>query len=333
MYNILRHYGWPQNSAVLMPAYIAAGVIEPIRQLGLTVHFYNTGLDLLLDEKTLLAKLDSTPNLRGVVVLHPMGRLQAIQRLAESCRGRQIILIEDCAQGLFTQYPNGDPIGSQGDIALFSLPKILGILDGALALIRKEPKEKDLAIKRGSFRTSLALWWYKAHLITNRRLHHCRPPNLAHWLLTLSEFFYNRYYALVRSDFRPIGPSESTTEAIRHLDVNRVIEQRRKNVAYLYATLKTKFLQFVYSTDQPGWVPLAVPAFVIGTSRQSAQEKAQRGGVLLASLLDHWDFLPKERRDEFAGEQFYLDHHVLIPINEHLDDDRMREVVEVLNGL
>src|SRR5580658_7818705 len=66
-------------STALMPAYIAAGAIDPIRALGFHPRFYHTTRDLLIDAEELACLV--TPETALVLVLHPMGRVQELGRL------------------------------------------------------------------------------------------------------------------------------------------------------------------------------------------------------------------------------------------------------------
>lgn len=327
----LRGAGLQAGDAILLPAYIAAGVIEPARALGLRVEFYRTAEELLLDEDALVAALDRAPRPRAVVVLHPMGRAQTLGRLAAECRARGVYLVEDCAQGLFGRRPDGELLGARGDAALFSLPKFLGTADGAVLVSRGPLAPKTPAPDRRPLRVRAAGAWHKAHLLANRALHSSSSPALDSALLDLSGRLHERYYALAGGDFEPSAPAASTMAAVRTVDPERVAARRRANVERLYAGLKSRALRLVYPSDAPGWVPMAVPAFA--EDREKAQAAARARGLLLASLRHRWDQVPAGREAEFAAEKRYLERHVLIPVNEHIGPERMDEVVRVLNSI
>lgn len=333
LYHTLWQGGIRAGSAAMVPAYLAAGVINPLRHLGLNLVFYPTQKDLLFKEQLLIDTLEKREDVRVLVVLHPMGRIQAIERLLRTCRQRNVLLVEDCVQGLFTRSPLGEPIGSKGDVSLFSLPKFIGTVDGAAAFTRRRIAQVGPLEGSRPLTARMANGWHWAHQVTNLLLHHCSPKPLSNLLLGVGSFFYERYYALAGSDFRSLGPCPRTREILRKLDIRRIVDQRRRHVEYLCANLKSSALQLVYPTDWPGWIPLAVPAFVIGQPRAVIQHKARRAGILLATLCDRWDHLPSQDLSTFTPERYYLDHHVLIPINEHISDECMHEIVERLNQL
>lgn len=87
-----------------------------------------------------------TPQTRAVVFIHLFGQTSDLRPLAEWCKSRNIVLIEDLAQALGARLPNGMAVGSIGDMSVYSFnpTKILEAGGGAL-LIRNQ---KLLAFSR-----------------------------------------------------------------------------------------------------------------------------------------------------------------------------------------
>src|ERR1039458_8524844 len=112
LFQALRPLAEQSPGTALIPAYIAGGVIDPLRALGFTIRFYCTGVDLLCDLDQLGGMVESDPQVRVVVILHPMGRIQDLASLPETCRSHGAVLIEDCAQALFCVDEQGRPAGS-----------------------------------------------------------------------------------------------------------------------------------------------------------------------------------------------------------------------------
>jgi hypothetical protein len=162
-------------------------------------------------------------------------------------------------------------------------------------------------------------------------MHRSANPDWGKQLLDATGFCYERFYSNVSSDFRPLAPSSISTRQLNALDVPVLISQRRKNISSLYAGLRSSCLRLVYPEDHQGWVAMAVPALVERDSRTDVVARAMKRNVFLASLCDRWNFLPSE--ENFRREKDYLDRHVLIPINEHINDQRMASLVDVLNAL
>jgi dTDP-4-amino-4,6-dideoxygalactose transaminase len=80
-----------------------------------------------------------TPQTCAVVFIHLFGQTADLRPLAEWCRSRNILLIEDVAQALGARLPNGVAAGSVGDLSVYSFnpTKILECGGGAL-LVRSQ---------------------------------------------------------------------------------------------------------------------------------------------------------------------------------------------------
>src|ERR1700751_2296972 len=80
-----------------------------------------------------------TPNTCAVVFIHLFGQTAQLRPLAEWCREKNILLIEDIAQALGARLPDGPCVGSVGDLSVYSFnpTKILECGGGAL-LIRPQ---------------------------------------------------------------------------------------------------------------------------------------------------------------------------------------------------
>ncbi len=80
-----------------------------------------------------------TPQTSAVVFIHLFGETADLRPLADWCRRKNILLIEDLAQGLGARLPDGTAAGSVGDLAVYSFnpTKILECGGGAL-LVRSQ---------------------------------------------------------------------------------------------------------------------------------------------------------------------------------------------------
>jgi dTDP-4-amino-4,6-dideoxygalactose transaminase len=94
-----------------------------------------------VDPNTGLTTLDTiqerwTPQTCAVVFIHLFGQTADLRPLAEWCRSKNILLIEDLAQALGAQLPDGTAAGSVGDLSVYSFnpTKILECGGGALLI-------------------------------------------------------------------------------------------------------------------------------------------------------------------------------------------------------
>jgi dTDP-4-amino-4,6-dideoxygalactose transaminase len=144
----VRALGLRPGDEVLMPAYHCGLEVEPIVRAGVVCRFYD------LDES-----FEPRPNdledllglrSRALYLIHYLGFAQDSRSWLRWCRERGLLLIEDAAQAWLAS-TGGQPLGSFGDLAVFSLTKTLGVPDGGVLLSRRplppQPPGRGLGVK------------------------------------------------------------------------------------------------------------------------------------------------------------------------------------------
>ena len=126
--------GLRAGDRVLVPAYACGAEIDVLLSAGLTVDYYRANADLSADLGD-IARLCQQPT-QAVYIIHYFGVPQPMDALLAFVHKRRILLIEDNAHGLYSTDPAGSPLGSFGDMSVFSLHKTLAIPDGGLLLLR-----------------------------------------------------------------------------------------------------------------------------------------------------------------------------------------------------
>ena len=119
------------RAEVLMPAFIAEGVIRPFRNKKVKVIFYRLTESFNPVISDIEQQLLANPEIKFLVVVHYFGFAYDFSQIRKLCTDNKIILLEDCVHGLFSKSSNGAYLGINGDISFFSLPKILPVPDGA----------------------------------------------------------------------------------------------------------------------------------------------------------------------------------------------------------
>jgi len=144
-----------------------------------------------------------TSNTVAVLSVHHLGQAAEVQALAGWCRQRNLLLIEDVAQALGGCFPGGSPLGSRGDVAVFSFnrTKILECGGGALAVrdpelaaelrpvieesgvvsARREPRPPALETPRGALLAELGRSYRNLHhaLVALLRMEVQEPAQIA----------------------------------------------------------------------------------------------------------------------------------------------------------
>lgn len=131
--------GKGEEIEVILPSISCATPANTALLAGVTPRFadvdLNTGMPSL---ESIQARW--TPRTRAVVFIHLFGQTTDLQPLAEWCRTRNILLVEDLAQALGARLPDGSAAGSVGDLSVYSFNPTKILECGGGALLIRSPK-------------------------------------------------------------------------------------------------------------------------------------------------------------------------------------------------
>jgi dTDP-4-amino-4,6-dideoxygalactose transaminase len=160
--HILKHLFNNSDKKILMPAYIGetdeegSGVFDPVRENKVSFEFYKLRKDLSVDPDDLKLKIISG-NFKAVVIIHYFGFIRNnMQEIRALCDVNNVFLIEDCAHS-FHSVSQGKPVGSWGELAFFSIHKLIATPDGGYFRINDETagvpelKYEDKFLPSGTF--------------------------------------------------------------------------------------------------------------------------------------------------------------------------------------
>ena len=147
LFSAVKAVGLAAGDVVLAPAYHHGSEIEALARAGLSFRFYDAGENLEPDESELDALLDG--RVRALYLSHYLGLTADAARWRKWCDERDLLLIEDAAQGWLSRRA-GCSIGSHGDIALFCLYKTYGLADGAAVLCKPSARASTDDARWGS---------------------------------------------------------------------------------------------------------------------------------------------------------------------------------------
>jgi hypothetical protein len=317
---------------VLLPAYVAEGVIQPFRTAGFEILFYRLQPDLspLIEDVTSL--LQQAGGQAVVALIHYFGFSVRSEALSSVLMQHDALVVDDLAHAPFTAGANGRLLGEGAEVALYSLNKFLPVVDGAILLSRRP--EIDLAMDE----TVLpelpegAQAAYRDHLQAAAALANAEPVEAHTWLQALGDT-YEGYYAVINGNLSPHRQSAASRLTENSFAYRQLIEQRLVNSRILYEGLKSPVFELVYPELPAGVVPFCVPARVPAERRSEILERLFACGILLSTLQDKWDFVPAGRQAQFAVETAFIREHVLIPVSEFISADAMWYMVEQLNSI
>lgn len=127
----LRALGFAAGDEVLVPAWHHGSEVEAIIRAGLVPRFHEATESLDPDPAELETLIG--PRVRALHLIHYLGIPQAAPRWRAWCDARGLALVEDAAQAWLSTI-GGRPVGSLGDLAIFSLYKTDGFPDGGAAI-------------------------------------------------------------------------------------------------------------------------------------------------------------------------------------------------------
>jgi len=127
--------GLRADDEILMPAFHHGSEVEAVQQNGFTCRFYDVGPTLQPDAGQLDALVG--PGTRALYLTHYLGFPQDAPGWLRWCRQRGLLLVEDAAQAWLASVQD-QPVGSFGDLAIFSFYKAVGVPEGG-ALVTRPP--------------------------------------------------------------------------------------------------------------------------------------------------------------------------------------------------
>ncbi len=266
----VRALGFVTGTEVAFPSFHCGTELEPVLRAGLTVRFYDVGENLLVDRDALDRCV--TPSTRALFVTHYFGLPQDVAMLAGYCRERGLALIEDCAHVC----PGGPDVtgpGTAGDIAVFSLRKVLPLMDGA-ALVINNRELSAPEQPRDSAPRSVLLSEYRSRTLY-RLAATVRSTGLGRWVLDsvlrrlrgrpdggdplpgLADVYG---FHADQADWRMSRISE---RLLRQCDWEQIRSRRRENFHYLAERLKPgSHIKPLIPSMPPNFTPWLLPLCV-----------------------------------------------------------------------
>ncbi|MEO0025350.1 MAG: DegT/DnrJ/EryC1/StrS family aminotransferase [candidate division WOR-3 bacterium] len=141
LYYGLKALGIGPGDEVLTSPFTFSATVEAITRTGATPVFADIEpVTLCLDPERCAEQL--TSRTRAIVLVHLFGNCGDLDRFVRLCRSNSLLLIEDAAQALGTEF-QGRKLGSFGDAAIFSFypTKNLGALGNGGTLVINRPPD------------------------------------------------------------------------------------------------------------------------------------------------------------------------------------------------
>lgn len=332
----IKALGIKPGDAILLPSYNCGAEIDPILHSKIKPVFYRISKNLLVDCDDLVKGI--TEDVKAILVTHFLGFPQPVDQIKRICTEKNLFLIEDCAHALLSAY-NGKPLGSYGDVSVFSLLKTLPVPNGGVLLINnRNISHNHFSEKPNSFGTSFYAaellrykTWGNNNLIKENGLNllysgvYFSLSSIRLLLAGFRKYFNSKALYLVKPDSHLFlenlcswGISGLSRNIIGGTDFEEIKSIRRRNFEYLlnhFSKNERGILPF--RELPPGICPLFFPIILkSGEQREMLYGTLKKGGI---TTHPWWDrFHPSVQWDDFPDAVYLKTKLFGLPIHQDL---------------
>jgi perosamine synthetase len=310
---------------VLLPVFIAEGVIRPFRNKNVEIVFYKITSDLdpdIVDVKTQIVK---NPDIKVMVVLHYFGFAYDFSQVRNICSNNKIYLFEDCVHALFSKNKKDGYLGTTGDISFFSLPKVLPVPDGAIFFINNPELiyiKSSLKYKR-SFSGHLMIALHLIYLLLKNIEVALSYSFLYRLINAFTKINYGLYYVLLNWSPKPQAVSGFTLRILKNINYDDLIAKRKNHIKNIYNSLDQSNNNQLFKPFDSNLVLTGVP--FISKDSNVFMANLKRNNIESLTYKKRWLFTPVEDETRFKSEMYFVNHHFLLPIHEN-DTDYSQEL-------
>lgn len=326
-----------QSDEVLLPAYNCGAEVDPFVHAGCRVVLYRIDKEAKIDVADIRSRLSKATKL--VYVTHYFGWPQDIAELAGVCQQRGVLLVEDCAQALFSG-GNDRVIGTLGDAVIYSFVKSLALPDGGALVLKQNllPPIKEMRFPKASCISKASLPLFKRWIIQNHApwLRHRLGRQLLNrsWMSKAdngnrrgrSAMLSSNCYTESRKSWRT---SRVSMGILSLTDVQEVVARRRRNFACLQEQLDNREHLVPLHDSLPRDVcPLAYPIYA--KEARYARQYLDAKGILIQGWPGYYPGMPW---DEFPEACTLKDSLLGLPVHQDLSMAQMEYIARCSNSL
>ena len=328
--------GLRSGDAVALPAFCCGSEVEPFIHAGLTPRFFRVTDTLDPEPKSFEAALKGAA---AALATHYFGFAADLAVARHACRTARVPLIEDCAHALYSRDSN-DWLGSNADVAVFSVTKTLPVPDGG-ALITTVHTETLPPPGTSPARQVIAKRT-RSLLIRHLQTH---PLRAVSWAAHLPRAAKNRFGLTspepnreTQAGLAEYGRFDSTTSHIQmsarsmrlfgHTSHDHVRGVRRRNFERLLEAVKrVPGLRPLFSSLPDGTCPLALPVAAANPDAFRRRLAAEAG--LGVKQMWPW-FHPAANWDDFPFEANLKRSVFILPVHQSLQENEIDRIIAAM---
>jgi dTDP-4-amino-4,6-dideoxygalactose transaminase len=319
--------------SVLAPDYNSGNEILALRAAGARLHYCPVDRRMQLDPEA-VERLCALHQPDVLYVIHYIGWPQPMRELADLCRRRGILLVEDCALSLLSEIGEG-PLGSFGDWSVFCLYKTLPLPNGALLVQNGTAIEslRHLLLREAG---SASVMGRTAELLVQRIRGRANGVGAALQAVKRGMGRMAGALDVQRANVGDIGfnlddvdlaMSRMSARLLERLDMRGIRIRRAANYRMLDAQLDPR-VERALSSLPDGVCPLFFP--IVVDDKHATALALQRRGV---DALEFWNE-SMEGGHEMGPDARFLRAHVLeLPIHQDLTPEQVSHVARQVSAL
>lgn len=329
VWQAIKLLGLKSADKVLVPSYHCGVEIESILQAGAGIEYYKINEDMSADLKSLEDKIG--PSCKAVFIIHYYGFAQPIEKVRELSRKHKLFLIEDCAHALLS-IPNGAPLGTYGDMAVFSQRKSLPLPDGGALLVNNPRIQSSIRLKKPE--RSVVLNEILSLLYRPLKDRSARS-RLYSAIGKIKRLRPVRTYSKgldFNSSMGSIGMSETARRIMDGTSIEAVINKRRFNFQHLLEKVTdSKYKKVCFKTLPEGVCPLFFPVRIIEKDRDEAQNLLKKAGI---QTFVFGKFPHRSLPEDLFPEAVSLSKEILcLPVHQDMTIKKLDFMANALNSI
>lgn len=333
----------PLQKSVLLPSYNCGVEVEPFIHCGLQIRWYRVNSDMTIDVDDILNQIG--PDISAVLITHYLGFPQPLDVICAVCRENGIAIIEDCAHALLSNC-NAGPLGSLGDVAIFSFRKTLPVPEGGALLVNNVNllSNKRLACNPNYFSTYYVISEMIREGITSNsqnisflekticNLNYNIACFVRFIIRSFNKIFNKQLYSLVyphndyfNKQLTCLGISHLAEKIINCNDYVFIKKQRRENFIYLLENIDVEQKYTVIFNSLPeGVCPLFFPVLV--DNRDIIFQRLKNEGV---DVYKWWGNLtPSVPWDKYPNIVSMKKNILGLPVHQDLSVEHMKMMLD-----
>lgn len=312
LFHAVRALGLEAGDELLLPGFNHGSEVEALTRSGIECRFYDVDERLEPDDARLEAMLGS--RVRGLYLIHFLGFAQDMVRWRRWCDERNLLLIEDVAQGWLGS-SGGTPLGSLGDAAIYCLYKTYGMPDGGAVVAGRpiaRPRRAGAWGPGQVLRKQASRW-------RSRDLRDIRGPDVHLEPGPMRAFELGDPY---------VGPSKLTQRLLPRVVPEQVAELRRDHYAFLLERLSGA-VPSPFDRPPAAEVPFAFPIEV--SDRQRLVERLRSSGIRADAFWARAH--PKVAKQDLPNSNGRRARTATLPVHQHLSRRDLNRIVTVTRSL